>query len=371
LDKKHQGIVVFYSCKPSNRNGHEYLTHTEIARRLALLKGYEYAGEFDPSYRYDRPLYFVPNDTVVNTEAARRLGMTDEHGLFGGVVPFPFVATKTITHDLPYNYRYAPAGWSKLFGDLVREDVLPGFSAFTIDDARSAAKRVLEHGKVRFKKASSIGGLGQSVVANMDELDATLNDMSAEELQRDGVILEMNLNDVVTYSVGQVRFENILATYFGTQQLTTSNHGQEVYGGSTLDVVRGDFDALLLLDLEDHVRTAIDQARTYQAAAFASYPGMLASRANYDVAQGVDDEGQWHSGVLEQSWRIGGASAAEVAALAAFKNNSDMKIVRASTTEIYGKVAALPQGAALHYQGVDERAGPLVKFSRLESYAGT
>ncbi|MGZ3238690.1 MAG: DUF3182 family protein, partial [Burkholderiaceae bacterium] len=226
---KSRGIVVLYSCKPCNRDGHEYQTHNEIARRLAHLRAYEYAGEFDPSCRYDRSLYFVPNDTFVATESVRRLGVTDEHDLFGGVVPFPFVATKTITHGLPDGYRYAPAGWSTAFGHLVREKVLPGFSAFTFDDARSATRNLLQHGNVRFKKACGIGGLGQSVIANMDELDACLNKMTVEELQRDGVILEVNLNDVVTYSVGQVRVGNLLATYCGTQQLTTSNHGEEVY----------------------------------------------------------------------------------------------------------------------------------------------
>ncbi|HEY8102223.1 MAG TPA: DUF3182 family protein [Burkholderiaceae bacterium] len=370
MDKSH-GIVVFYPCKPCNRQGHEYLTHSEIARRLAHLKAYEYAGEFDSSRRYDRPLYFVPNDTFVSTESIRNLGVTDEHDLFGGVVPFPFVATKIITHDLPHGYRYAPAGWSAAFSRLVREKVLPGFSAYTFDDAHRAARDLLEHGKVRFKKANSMGGLGQSVIAGMDELHACLDEMSAEELQRDGVILEMNLNDVATYSVGRIRVGNLLATYWGTQQLTTSNDGEQVYGGSTLDVVRGDFDVLLRLDLDSHMHTAIEQARTYHAAAFTAFPGMLVSRANYDVAQGMDDEGQWHSGVLEQSWRIGGASAAEVAALEAFQANPDVSAVRASTTEIYGETAAVPQDALLHYQGVDEQAGPLAKFSRLECYANT
>ncbi|MGZ3159179.1 MAG: DUF3182 family protein [Burkholderiaceae bacterium] len=368
---RHQGIVVLYPCKPCNRHGHEYLTHNEMARRLAHLKGYEYAGEFDPSCRYDRPLYFVPTDTIVTAESAQRLGMSGEHDLFGGVVPFPFVATKTITHDLPDGYRHAPSGWATIFGSLVKGKVLPGFTAFTFDDARSATRQLLRHGKVRFKKANSIGGLGQSVVANMDELDASLDTMTAEELQSDGAILEVNLNDVVTYSVGRVRVGNHLVTYCGTQQLTTSNHGEEVYGGSTLDIVRGDFDALLRLDLDAHLQTAIDQARAYHAAAFTSYPDMLVSRANYDVAQGVDDEGQWHSGVLEQSWRIGGASAAEIAALEAFQTNPDINVVRASTTEIYGDHAVVPPGAALHYQGVDERTGPLTKFSRLDRYANT
>lgn len=363
------GTVVLYPCKPGNRLGHEYLTHSEIARRLSHIKGYEYAGEFDASCRYDLPLYFVPTDTIVTLEAAHRLGINDEYDLFGGVVPFLFVATKTITHDLPDGYRTAPTGWAPAFGRLVHGKVLPGFSAFTADDARRAATLLFKHGKVRFKKAASIGGLGQSVITHIDELDAVLQTMSAEQIQRDGVVLEVNLNEVVTYSVGRVRVGNLLATYYGTQQLTISNHGHEVYGGSSLVVVRGDFDVLLDLELDNSARTAINQARAYHAAAFASYPGLLVSRANYDVAQGVDDDGRWYSGVLEQSWRIGGASAAEVAALEAFQMDADLNVVRASTTEIYGENTAVPPDATLHYQGIDERTGPLTKFSRLEPYA--
>ncbi|MGZ3254711.1 MAG: DUF3182 family protein, partial [Burkholderiaceae bacterium] len=64
-----------------------------------------------------------------------------------------------------------------------------------------------------------------------------------------------------------------------------------------------------------------------------------------------------------------GASAAEIAALEAFQMDPDVNVVRASTTEIYGDHAVVPQGAALHYQGIDERTGPLIKFSRLDRYA--
>jgi hypothetical protein len=143
----------------------------------------------------------------------------------------------------------------------------------------------------------------------------------------------------------------------------------EVYGGSTLTVVRGDFDELLRLDLPPEVRTSVTQARVYHAAALASFAGMFASRCNYDIAQGYDDREQWRSGVLEQSWRMGGASGAEIAALDAFKSDPDLRVVRASTTEIYGEPAALPADATVYFSGTDRRVGRLTKFARLEAYA--
>src|SRR3712207_8788490 len=39
-------------------------------------------------------VYFVPSCTLIGLEQARQLGITGEDDLFGGVVPYPFVATK-------------------------------------------------------------------------------------------------------------------------------------------------------------------------------------------------------------------------------------------------------------------------------------
>jgi hypothetical protein len=367
---KARGMVVVYSCNAhGNQRSHESLTQSEMARKLAAIKDYDFAGEFDASCRYDRPLYFVPSDTLVAIDFANRLGIHGEQDLFGGVVPFPFVATKTITHSLPDADSHAPDGWSSGFAHLVQDAVLPGFSVFTLRDARSAGARLLKQGTVRIKKASGVGGLGQSVVADADELEARLQSFDAEELSRDGLVVEQNLPNVATHSVGQVRLGELLATYHGMQRLAVNNRGEEVYGGSDLIVVRGNFDALLRLDLGQKVRMAIAQARTYHDAAMASFPGMFASRCNYDVAQGLDDEGRWRSGVLEQSWRIGGATGAEIAALDAFRADPALGVVCASTTEIYGANPTLPADSVVYFHGIDENVGPITKYSRLESYA--
>ena len=116
------------------------------------------------------------------------------------------------------------------------------------------------------------------------------------------------------------------------------------------------------------VRTAIAQAQRFDAAA-AAYPGLFASRRNYDVLRGRDRDGNWHCGVLEQSWRIGGASGPEVAALMAFSADPRLSAVHARSTERYGRDAQPPPGAIVHFHGVDSRAGSLVKYTLVEPYA--
>src|SRR5690606_5328292 len=102
------------------------------------------------------------------------------------------------------------------------------------------------------------------------------------------------------------------------QRQTHNRAGEEVYGGSDLWVIRG-----TLADLEAEVRVeslarAIRQARQFDAAVTRAYPGFVASRGNYDLISGRGSDGSEVSGVLEQSWRVGGATPAEIAALAAF-----------------------------------------------------
>jgi hypothetical protein len=162
--------------------------------------------------------------------------------------------------------------------------------------------------------------------------------------------------------------DDLMATYCGTQRLTANNHGRSVYGGSDLFVVRGNFDALLALVDHPAMRCAIERARLYDAAAFECFPGLFASRRNYDVAEGIDADGKRHIGVLEQSWRLGGASGAEVEALVAFRANAGLAAVRASSIERYGDNVPVPAGARIYYQGTDDRAGPLTKFTVVEPH---
>lgn len=81
------------------------------------------------------------------------------------------------------------------------------------------------------------------------------------------------------------------------------------------------------------------------------------------MAVGADDQGRELSGVLEQSWRMGGASGAELAALQEFQRLQERPVVSASCTEVYGTEAHPPPGARVVFQGIDPEAGPLLKYT--------
>jgi hypothetical protein len=166
-----------------------------------------------------------------------------------------------------------------------------------------------------------------------------------------------------------VRVDDIVASYWGMQRTTPNNAGADVYGGSEIFVVRGGFDRLLALDVSEPVRTAVAQACRYDAAAFECHAAMFASRRNYDVAQGTDARGTRRSGVLEQSWRIGGATPAEVLALEAFAADPSLDTVRVSSVEVYGATDAPPADVVVFFRGEDERVGAITKYARLHSRA--
>jgi hypothetical protein len=362
-----QGVVVEYSSHGGGfADTHERITRAAVAQRLAGVLDFAYAGEYDRSAQYPGRVYFVPGDTLVGLQAAQ-VGITGEYDLFGGVVPYPFVATKVITHSLLERSALAPEGWSDTFTSQVQSAVLEGYSVFTAEQAYAAGERLLKHGPVRLKPVHATAGRGQRVIRSLTELAEALAGIDATELADTGLVLEENLTAVTTSSVGQVRVADLTATYYGSQRLTTDNAGEEVYGGSDLVVVRGDFDALVQLSLPEHIRTAVEQARAYDSAT-SVFPGLFASRRNYDVAQGVNARGQWRSGVLEQSWRAGGATGAEIAALEAFRADPSLQAVHTSTFEVYGESEAPPRHATVYFRGVDEHVGWLTKYAVVRAH---
>ena len=107
------GIVVTYSPHEHGlANRHESVTRIALSNRLAALKGYDFGGAYSASSVYAAPVYFVPSDVIVGIERAHKLGIRNEHDLFGGAVPKAFVGTKSISHSLLDADAYAPAGWS-------------------------------------------------------------------------------------------------------------------------------------------------------------------------------------------------------------------------------------------------------------------
>jgi hypothetical protein len=358
-------VVTFDSGHGSLDSTHERSTRNEIARRLAALKHFEFGGDYARARRYSQPLYLVPRDTLCRSQLAGLAGVDPADPLFGGVVPHAFVATKAITHPLPRPDAAAPKGWSEDFGRRVAPVVLRGFTAFDHESALAAGRTLLRSGAVRVKRVCATGGQGQTVAADLEGLHAVLDTLSAQELATEGVVLEENLEALRTWGIGQTRLGASTISYYGVQRMVRNHHGEQVYGGSDLSVVRGGFDALLRQPLPRGVRLAVRLALCYHTAAQACFEGFFATRANYDVLLGVRPNGERCAGVLEQSWRVGGATGAEVAALEHFAAKPRSRRVRASTFEVYDRDGGAPPQADVYFQGTDPQAGPLLKYALL------
>jgi hypothetical protein len=344
---------------------HERCTLLAFARRLAALRGGR-CGDFHTHATADAGhSYFVPNRTLSTQEAAA-LGIEGPDDLFGGVVPHDFIATKAITHPLVDPDAPAVPGWNPQFAREVEECVLQGYTVFDIGDALRAGQRLLSRGPVRIKPVRASGSRGQSVAHNRSELDGALRAMDSQEIATHGLVLEEHLQELRTFSIGQVQAAGLTASYFGSQRATPNNKGSPVYGGSDLTIVRGGYDAVLALEPPPPIVLALQQAHRYDTAVRACYPGFYASRSNYDILLGRDATGDQRLAVLEQSWRVGGATGAELAGLERLQAQPQRQVVRASSVEVFGDGPEPPPGAMVHYRGTDPHVGPMIKYTLVD-----
>ena len=357
-----RGVVVVYFSRLGGRlRGDQKIMLDADAQLIAKLKGYDFRGHYEPAHDYSASIFFVPDDVLVREEASA-LGVRGPNDVYGGVVPHPFVKTKAITHQLIDSDAQRPQGWSAAFAEKVRDVTLAGYTVFNAEDARLAAQRMLHRGPVRLKQPLGASGRGQTLVTTLDQLERFLQQFDADEMATYGLVLEENLREVTTLSVGHIAVDSLMMTYYGTQRRVQDNDGRAIYGGSDLVCVRGGWEALEALALTPESRAALAQAKLYDQS-MSEYPGFLASRRNYDVAQGIDTDGRHRSGVLESSWRAGGASSAELAALAAFAQNPALQIVEASAVEEFGRDHEAPADAIIHFAGEDPQLGPLLRYT--------
>lgn len=357
MDKTRRCIVALSGKEallPHDREPHEAL-----CRRLSSILDWTYAGWYSPGQDYPDLPYLVPFETLSIEEAAD-WGVGSADSLLGGVVPHPFVATKVVAHPLVPGAIASPAGWNPALGPQIAAHTLPGYSAFSKPDVYRAIERLLPLGPVRLKCAGSRGGIGQAVVSQ-----ATRNSTFIEALEPDvlaaGVVAEVNLGELRTISIGEIDLPGMTLAYYGEQRLTQTQEGTSVYGGSHLHVLRGNLAQLAKSRLPPGISEAITAALGYERSVMDAFPGVFASRRNYDVAIGSQDSGGEHVAVLEHSWRVGGASAAEIAAYEALRAAPSKRWIEAYTCEIYGE-GAPPDNAQVLFQGNVPGNGTLTKY---------
>ncbi|MFA5494060.1 MAG: DUF3182 family protein [Porticoccaceae bacterium] len=362
-EEKHvtkSGVVVLATSLPAA--DHERSVQCRLAKEIATLLHCPFLGDSGAAAG-SSDLYYIPAETlVIYDDIPPDLC---EEDFFGGLVCQPYVATKAISHPLYAEHCCAPSGWMPEFLHKAGNVVLDGYTAFSLEDAGRAGSELLRKGPVRLKPVQGKAGKGQQVVATRTELETALAQLPEDDIARWGLVLEEHLREVITWSVGQIRVAGGTVSYVGSQNLTRDNGGQHVYGGSELLMVRGGYENLLGLKLSPALLTAVFQARNYEQAAFEVFEGLVLSRRNYDIAQGLNGDGNPVSGVLEQSWRIGGATSAEIFGLKALGRDPDRQYIRAASLERYGESYSPPEGATVLFSGEDKDVGFITKCVRV------
>lgn len=352
--------VAVLANSSSSTASHDVQSLVSLAQRIAALLDVPFAGLQPAGAGHGH--YWVPQSTLLQSEA-ETLGIASADDFFGGLVPFAFMKGKTVVHSRRPGAASAPAGWCDDLGERITTCTLPGYSAFSRDDADAAARDLLAHGPVRFKPGDGIGGARQVVVPDEEALHAPLRDHPFSDWLEHGVVIERNLVEVRTHSVGTARIGGIEIAYHGWQR-GIRHRGHEVYAGSDLHVIRGSLADLRTVKMKDVEQNVIGHACEFDRAVSTCYPALCASRRNYDIAVGTGHDGVALAGVLDQSWRIGGATPAELAAMEYFRSRPDVTAIAASCFESYEAVD-VPADAVVHYMAAAQSPveGPLLKFS--------
>ena len=350
-----KGFVVALDVDEGARAAHEVGTLDAGAERVARLLGLMHArdGKQLPDV-VDR--YYIPSSTLERAQAAA-LSIASSWQLWGGVVPQRFVSTKVVSHPLWREDAVAPAGWKAIRG--IGSWTLPGYSVFAREDARAAGRALLRDGGIRFKCPCARGGMGQQPIADTSSLDAWI-DAADDAAFVAGLVIERDLSETTTYSVGASKLRNERIAYHGEQRVVPDHGGNLVYGGSRLRVRRGKLEELHAGLDPGELADAVGLATAYDRAVRAAY-GVLATRCNYDVIAGRDGEGRRRIGVLEQSWRFGGASMAELLALERFRQCPGLDALVAETVECWDG-GDVPVDAVVHWRG--DRDSPC-KYARI------
>src|SRR5690242_16918689 len=122
-----KGSVVVYFGKLGGRlQEHQRTMLFRDAETIASLLSYDFGGEYVANAANGN--FFVPDDVLLSDEASC-IGVRSPQDLYGGIVPFPFVKTKAISHRLLDEQSAQPAGWSSTFAEQVSKVVLHGYTA--------------------------------------------------------------------------------------------------------------------------------------------------------------------------------------------------------------------------------------------------
>jgi hypothetical protein len=276
--------------------------------------------------------YHIPFEAVDAADAHHR-GITGSDDLYGGIVRRPEQADKALLHVPVSRSEPYPDWYSPDFAREVSGAVLPGFTVFDREGARTAYRRLAVEGlTARLKDPAERSERGQFSVRTPEELEEALSQYR-QGIGKSGLVVEADLDSADTISVGYVALGGEDYCWYG-KTWDVEYGGKKKFGGNELTVVRGGFADLREQSIDSQHRLAVQQTGKVVEA----YPacGAVISRATFDVVQGYAANGEFLSGVTDPSIRPSASSPAEVHAIQEFQAHPDASAITARVTYDYG-----------------------------------
>ncbi len=285
--------------------------------------------------------YVVTSKTMTKQDALNRFGINSTSDFYGLAVNDINEVGKAILHPAPGEI--TPQFYNPRFADRARHLVLPGFACFSTSDAQSAFAHYEGNGfGLRFKVANESDGNGQFKVDDASHLQHLLEEQ--RQALTEGIVLEANLHDPTTISVGYAQLGDQRYSFIAHQKNTPPNaEGQSKYLGAKVTAVRGSMEIFLSdqdMTLNDRlaVLKAVEFNRLYQQT---FHP--IASRLSYDVVLGLDDHGDILSGITDITGRVGGTCPALMLACMEFNQNPEITKINSEVTLNYDPTKILPE----------------------------
>lgn len=329
-----EGVALYMHGAPDAYRGFIQERNSAIARDIAGYLGLPFKGEVaEKSNGVD---YLVPASTL-STAEARKLGVSGEHDFYGGFVDHIQQVGKSILH--PSSSRNAPEFYSHEFSEEIGGLVLPGVTTFSkaeiIRGFQSLASRNIE---ARLKMPSESDGNGQSVIKSEEDLTQKLKDLDDKCLREHGIVLEQNLQDIRTISVGRAQIGSEMYSFIAHQKDGSGKQNEEINGsflGASLRVVRGGLNNLNILkdlDIDDH--EAVEGAWKFDAL-YNKFMKPVSSRMSYDYLIGSDRYGARKGGITDITARLGGNCPALMVAIDKLKSDRSLSSIATRVDLLY------------------------------------
>ena len=304
-----------------------------MAKNIAEYLGLPYFSEEEKLSLDGRSIYYVPPTTQVK-EQTTPLGIETPQDFYGLTIENINQVGKAVLHESIS--KSVPGFYSSFFARAVKDLVLPGVTVFSREDLGKGFELLKKKGlfSIRLKPPDKSDGHGQHALKDIGHLKKLLVDVKDEEIVSKGLILEVNLKEAKTISVGFATLGKDTFSFIALQKNDIAKEdGRNRYLGAHARIVRGEMQELTGVVENEVEQSALETSIKFYDKYRLFNP--IASRLSFDFLYGYDSKGNLLSGVTDITGRLGGTCPAITLSALEFKNHPSLSAIRSEVSLNY------------------------------------